>query len=332
MQNLVFAAATPPETVLSRFEVCRTRDIDEASQWGERIFCANRLRNLSTKSAVDTSIYYRRLGGIGIGRMTYGGDVTIEPGVLDSFALIQMPIRGQELIEYANERVHSTPQLGSILNTHAPFKIHHGSSTEKLIIRVDRSLLERHCQQHLGRTLHKTIEFQPSMPLDTAEGRRWMRMVGWLYDSLSVDEEIPALLTAQFESTLVDTLLACQPHTYSNELCGDQRTIAPSFVKRVEHYIEEHAHEAITIVDMAEHAGVSSRSLFTGFRRYRNTSPMHYLKEVRLRCVREELERQTLGTVTVTTVAYRWGFSHLGHFTTDYKRRFGESPSETLSR
>jgi AraC-like DNA-binding protein len=34
----------------------------------------------------------------------------------------------------------------------------------------------------------------------------------------------------------------------------------------------------------------------------------------------------------VTAVAFRWGFSHLGHFTTDYKRRFGETPSETLMR
>jgi AraC-like DNA-binding protein len=158
-----------------------------------------------------------------------------------------------------------------------------------------------------------------------------MRMVGWLYDSLSVDEEVPALLVAQFESILVDTLLACQPHTYSAELCGDQRTITPSFVKRVERYIEEHAHEPISIVEMSEFAGVSSRSLFTGFRRYRNTSPMLYLKEVRLRRVHEEL-LQSSGAVTVTTVAFRWGFNHLGHFTTDYKRRFGESPSQTLSR
>ncbi|MCY1552317.1 Regulatory protein PchR [compost metagenome] len=103
-------------------------------------------------------------------------------------------------------------------------------------------------------------------------------------------------------------------------------------MKRVERYIEEHAHEPISIVDMAEYAGVSSRSLFTGFRRFRNTSPMLYLKEIRLRYVQEELQRQSPSSATVTAVAYRWGFSHLGHFTTDYKRRFGESPSETLAR
>ncbi|MNG18294.1 Regulatory protein PchR [compost metagenome] len=100
----------------------------------------------------------------------------------------------------------------------------------------------------------------------------------------------------------------------------------------MERYIEEHAHEAISIVEMAEHVGVSSRSLFAGFRRFRNTSPMLYLKEVRLRRVHEELQQGSAGSTTVTAVAFRWGFSHLGHFTTDYKRRFGESPSETLAR
>lgn len=334
METLNFSPAMPPDVVLSRFEVCRTRDLDEARQWGEKIFCANRLCSLDTRSPLNTRIYYRRLGGIGIGRMSYGGDISIDPGTMETFSLVQMPIRGQERIDFGARRVLSDPSTGAILNAHSPFVINHSNSTEKLIIRIDNSVLERHCQQHLGRSLGKPVEFQPEMHLDTAQGRRWMRMVGWIYDSLSADDgDLPPMLVNQFESTLVNTLLACQPHNYSGEMLADDGpVIAPSFVKRVERYIEEHAHEPISIVDMAEHAGVSSRSLFTGFRRYRNISPMHYLKEVRLRNVHEELARQSSGGTTVTEVAYRWGFSHLGHFTTDYKRRFGESPSETLAR
>ncbi|SDI13481.1 AraC family transcriptional regulator [Pseudomonas panipatensis] len=334
MESLYFSPAVPPDVVLSRFEVCRTRDLDEARHWGERIFCANRLRSLDAKGSVNTRIYYRRLGGIGIGRMSYGGDISIDPGQLETFSLIQMPIRGQERIDFGEQRVLSDPTVASILNAHVPFVINHSNSTEKLIIRLDNNVLERHCQQHLGRSLRKDIEFQAAMPLDTPQGRRWMRMVGWLYDSLSADEgELPPILASQFEHTLVSMLLACQPNNYSAELMADEGpSIAPSFVKRVERYIEEHAHEPISIVDMAEYAGVSSRSLFTGFRRFRNTSPMLYLKEVRLRNVHEELQRQSPGGSTVTAVAFRWGFSHLGHFTTDYKRRFGESPSETLAR
>ena len=334
MDRLSFSPAVSPDVVLSRFEVCQTHDLEEARLWGERIFCQNRLRSLDTKGSVHTRIYYKRLGSIGIGRMGYGGDVTIEPGDLESFALVQMPIHGQELIEWRNQRVDSRPGMGSILNIHGTSRIQHRSGTEKLIIRIDSSLLDRHCQQYLGRTLRKSVEFQVAMPLDTPQGRNWMRTVGWAYDSVSADDgELPPILVGQFENALVTMLLACQPHNYSAEMLADAGpAIAPSFVKRVERYIEEHAHEPITIVDMAEHAGVSSRSLFSGFRRYRNTSPMLYLKETRLRHVQEELQRASAASTTVTAVAFRWGFSHLGHFTTDYKRRFGESPSETLAR
>lgn len=115
-------------------------------------------------------------------------------------------------------------------------------------------------------------------------------------------------------------------------MTGEERSIAPAFVKRIERYIEDNADQPITIVDLAEHAGVSSRSIFNGFRRFRNTSPMLYLKEVRMRRVNEELKRLSPSDTTVTAVAYHWGFTHLGHFTTDYKRRFGESPSQTLAR
>lgn len=332
MEQLSFRPVTPPEAVLARYELCRTHDLEEARQWGEKIFCENRLCTVESQGAVNARIFYRRIGSIGIGRMSYGGAVTIKPDGMENFALIQMPIYGEERIEIGSQRVVCNSRMGSVLNSHTSSVINHASNTEKLIIRVDRGLLERHCQQLLGRTLRNRIEFDSSMPLDTEAGARWLRMVGWVYDSVSHDDDISPLMVAQLESGLVNLLLANQPHTYSADLASEGPSLAPSFVKRVERYIEEHAHEPISIVDMAEHAGVSSRSLFTGFRRYRNTSPMLYLKETRLRRVNKELKRLTTGSDTVTAVAFRWGFSHLGHFTTDYKRRFGESPSETLAR
>ena len=172
------------------------------------------------------------------------------------------------------------------------------------------------------------------MDLGSAGGVRWVQLMKWIYESLLSDMgglESP-MIASQLEQMVVAMILGSQPSNYSEELLREERSIAPAFVKRIECYIEEHAGEAITMVDLAEHAGVSSRSIFNGFRRYRNTSPMSYLKEVRLQRVHDELKRMTQTDTTVTAVAFRWGFNHLGHFTTDYKRRFGESPSQTLLR
>ena len=43
-----------------------------------------------------------------------------------------------------------------------------------------------------------------------------------------------------------------------------------------------------------------------------------------------ELTRADPWQVTVSEVAYRWGFTHLGRFAGAYRERFGETPSQTL--
>ena len=49
--------------------------------------------------------------------------------------------------------------------------------------------------------------------------------------------------------------------------------------------------------------------------------------------MREELTDAAAGDgVTVTAVAERWGFNHLGSFAVLYRKRWGESPSQTLHR
>ncbi|MBX3644206.1 MAG: AraC family transcriptional regulator [Rubrivivax sp.] len=65
---------------------------------------------------------------------------------------------------------------------------------------------------------------------------------------------------------------------------------------------------------------------------FRGTTPMHHLKNVRLQRVRDELLAASPNSTTVTSLALRWGFSHLGHFTADHRRCFGESRSTTLNR
>lgn len=335
MQRLIFQKPQQPEKVLSHYEVCSTDCLEDARYWGEKILCKNDLQlppGLTDRSAINTSIYYRRLAGIGFGRMSYGADLVIKPVAFEDFILIQMPIRGRESIELDGMGVSCTPEQGVIINQKTRSLFHHSSETEKLIMRVDQELINRSCQQLLGRTLKDDVSFSPAMIFGTVTGQQWLRMMSWAYDFLSEEWELSPIMQAQIESNIINTLLASQPHNYSDLLLDDTPNLTPHFVKRIEQYIEDNAHQPLTINDLAEHAGVSARTLFTGFSRYRNTTPMRYLKEVRLQYVHEELCRAVRGVDSVTDIALKWGFSHLGHFGTDYKRRFGESPSATLMR
>lgn len=49
--------------------------------------------------------------------------------------------------------------------------------------------------------------------------------------------------------------------------------IAPGFVRRAEDYMASHAAEPLTVAMIASHTGVSVRSLYAGFQRYRGARP-----------------------------------------------------------
>lgn len=318
---------------MSGFEHFRTQDPEQARHWATGVFCDADLRLAKGRKMLNASMSHRMLNGLGVVRITYGAPLTIAPGRLDTFYIIQVPLRGMENIRYGGVTTRITPCVGSVLNPHRSVEIDHDEGTEKICLRIDRDLLERHCRQHLGQTPNHRIEFDTALPLETLPGRRLKHTINWLFSLLQTDPGVlPPLLAAHIEQVVATMLLTSQRNNYTDSFNRDAKMLAPAFVKRSEQFIEERAHEPITTGDIAEYVGVSTRSLFAGFRKYRNVSPMRYLKEVRLDRVREQLRQGRTRETTVTSVAYQWGFYHLGHFTTDYKRRFGEPPSETLMR
>jgi transcriptional regulator GlxA family with amidase domain len=80
-------------------------------------------------------------------------------------------------------------------------------------------------------------------------------------------------------------------------------------------------------------AAVSPRTLQTGFRRFRNATPMEYLRNYRLTLARTRLQSgpHHYGK-NITEIASDCGFSHLSKFAECYRARFNETPSNTLKQ
>jgi AraC-like DNA-binding protein len=89
--------------------------------------------------------------------------------------------------------------------------------------------------------------------------------------------------------------------------------------------------EPWSIGRLSQTLGLSTRTLHRVVRREAGVSPMRLLRQARLAQARSELAAPRPGT-TVTRVALDCGFTHLGRFSQEYVRRFGERPSETLQR
>ncbi|WP_241098597.1 helix-turn-helix transcriptional regulator [Providencia huaxiensis] len=138
------------------------------------------------------------------------------------------------------------------------------------------------------------------------------------------------MIATQVEQLVSVTLLSTQGHNYTENPSLRRATIRPRHVRRVQEYLEAHAHEPITVEQLALIAGVSLRSLYAGFKEFLDISPMQYLRDLRMERVRAEL---LSGEATsVTGVALRWGFTHMGRFSAEYKQRYGETPSKSMKK
>ncbi|HCE6868964.1 TPA: AraC family transcriptional regulator [Pseudomonas aeruginosa] len=105
----------------------------------------------------------------------------------------------------------------------------------------------------------------------------------------------------------------------------------PAYLKRALAFIDEHASQPLKLGDIANAACCSIRTLQRVFQNWHDISVMQHVREVRLQRVREALLEEG-GQASITEIAIQWGFSHLGQFAADYRKKYGELPSETKAR
>ena len=109
---------------------------------------------------------------------------------------------------------------------------------------------------------------------------------------------------------------------------GTRRRIA----KQAQAYIDEHYRQAIRMEDLCRLTGIGVRTLQRSFRQYFDFTISDYVKTVRLNAAQRELTAAHPAEHSVTEIAVRNGFTHLGRFSTEFRERFGHSPKETLAK
>lgn len=102
--------------------------------------------------------------------------------------------------------------------------------------------------------------------------------------------------------------------------------LEPFYLKRADRYIAEHIGEAIGMQTLAEHCGISWRTLQKAFADFRDVTPVAHVRNVRLDHASRALEAEG---ATVADVAARFGFGSPTTFALEYRKRFGTSPSHS---
>ena len=110
---------------------------------------------------------------------------------------------------------------------------------------------------------------------------------------------------------------------------GFTRQQRQRIVEQVRDLILHHPDQPMSVPELCERFHLSRRTLQYCFEDVTGLAPLAYMRAIRLNGVRRQLRDQA---VPVGTAAYAWGFNHLSQFARDYRKQFGELPSQTSSR
>ncbi|ELB89312.1 AraC family transcriptional regulator, partial [Rhodococcus wratislaviensis IFP 2016] len=177
------------------------------------------------------------------------------------------------------------------------------------------------------------VTFDPVLDLSSREGASWLALVRTLTADLDEDHSLlyNPLMSGQLVNALITGLLLAAKHEHRDLLVSPAPAARPRTIKLALDAMHAYPEEAWTVRGLAELVGVSVRTLQDGFARYVGISPVTYLRDLRLERAHQDLIQADARHDAVADVAYRWGFRHLGRFAADYRRRYGQSPSQTLA-
>ncbi len=162
------------------------------------------------------------------------------------------------------------------------------------------------------------------------------RMVSELCRLLSQIQQNPAFLEQQSCisdcSEGISELLGQLEPVKSDRTSTTRRRARNSIVARAVEYLDSVQGDPVSVQQLRHQVSSSRSTLERAFAEHFGIKPKAYLMARRLNGVRKMLKTTDPEVGKILDVASRWGFWHMSQFAADYRRQFGELPSETLSR
>lgn len=298
-----------------------------------RLFGSGQILDLPDgEDGLDAEGNLRKLPNTEIWRCSYGVPITFKFANQSNFRL-QYCLDGSATTFINKVRMPILVEQSCVAPADgSPVVSAYGRGYRQMTLKVNAKSLEEKLAALIGSPANRALEFDPVVNLGTPASKHLRRMTDLLAHSLdSFGPEFSFVAVAEFEQALLVAFLCANRHNYTHLLERRPSDSAPWQVRRVEEYIEANWDRPIYVKDVAAITGLSARSIFRTFQQRRGYSPLAFAKQVRLQHARDMLNLAEV-TTTVTEVAFACGFSDLGHFSKDYRRAFGESPSQALNR
>ena len=194
------------------------------------------------------------------------------------------------------------------------------------------------CQAQLDALSGGSIGVMPGTTI-AAPGQAWIAdmtaRVDWLLSAAK--DHGAGLSNPQLRMSLIDHLLAAMARFDPSPADIDSTTRKASAARRVavrlaREYIHARLSEPLPLSELCRRSGLKARTLETGFREVTGLTPIAYIRSLRLNAARRALLDDSTRLRSISDIAMDNGFWHLSQFATDYRKLFGETPTNTRRR
>ena len=279
------------------------------------------------------SLSFAAAGELGADRIRHAMDASVVMAPLEFFLAVCTAGRNPLHLTVGHETNHIRP--GEVVSFGRGDRLEASwSDADTETLRVPFETLDRIARERFG--ARAEVRLAGMRPVSVAAARNWRGLQTYVLTEIEAQQSIlnNLLIQRQVTDLVAVTALMTFPNSAMRADGPDRRQLAaPSSVRRAVSFIEDNPELPVTITEIAEAAGVTTRALQYGFARNLDTTPMAYLRRVRLVRAHEELAVADPATgVTVSNIARRWGFANPSRFAAYYRGVYGCPPGETLRR
>lgn len=331
VRRKVRSRGVPP--ALADHEIFYTENVRHAAALVSQALAPARIRLPEDTSGFAAAMHGVRFRNISMLYLDLHVRSTLEIPVVGRYFGVHMPMNGRIQCHHNGYEFEADTIHALVASPGADLTMNFDDDSPQLLIRIEEPALLGYLTRLRGRRLSGALVFDPEFDLSSDVAVRWHAAVQLLHTEIyhagSLVQRGHGI--SGIEDLLMNSLLHIQPSNYRDEFVRPVPDPGRKLVQEAITYIDAHVAEPITMESIARNVHMSIRSIQQGFRDELGVSPMTYVRDRRLERVHDELaDALPSDGVTVTEVATRWGFRHLGSFAAEYRKRWGMSPSETL--
>ena len=272
---------------------------------------------------------HARVGRIDLRFLSWNCEAKCETATFrtpDHHVVMHIPLRGEFEASQGENWIKVKPGDALVVSAPGVLRRRWEGQCDLLNLRIGREVVNLAAFKSA-----KELGDQPLTLIHLDQSLALARFIETIIHDLSSDHStLSDAAAATHAERLLSLLLLRSLRKHDVRAIGRSPQVAPYYVRRAEQFVAENYMKPIDIEDLAGATGVSSRTLYYGFKQHRGASPGKYLKGVRLLRARRSLLEAQLRGGRVGEVAASVGYENKSQFARDYREYFGESPTATL--